>query len=503
MSLTSVQLIGLVAIGVLLYYTVCKKYQWQLLLVLSYVYYFASGAKNIIFILLTTIVTYVTAILVEKLEQKHKKLVLLMALFADFGILAWLKYTNFVIEIINGIIGSEISFFNLLLPLGISFYTFQSTGYVLDVYWKRTNAEKNIFKFALFVAYFPQIMQGPISRFNSLKDELFREHKADFKKIEQALLLILYGLIKKMLIADNAAMYVTATFDKYQEFDGMVIVAVLAYSLQLYGDFSGGIDVVRGISALFDVTLAENFKQPYFAKSITDFWHRWHITLGTWMKDYVFYPVTLSKWMGKFTKFAKKKFGKKLGRSLPICIANIIVFTVVGIWHGAAFKYIVYGLYNGLIIGFSGVMADRYRQTKKKLNINDKASWYTVFQIVRTFVLVNISWLFDRADTVRQALIMLKNMFTKFDISPLINGSLFADNPTYISYMKVQMLAIIIGVIIVFAVSLLKERKVDVAGKIIELPWFIRGAVYLVIIFLLPMIGMPPDSVGGFIYAQF
>lgn len=503
MSLTSLQLIGLVAVGVLLYYTVCKKYQWQLLLVLSYIYYFASGAKNIIFILATTLVTYLTAVFIEKCEDKYRKLILLVALFVDFGILAVLKYTNFVIEIINDLSGGNISFVNLLLPLGISFYTFQSTGYVLDVYWKKTKAEKNVFKLALFVAYFPQIMQGPISRFDSLKNELFKKHDISFKNIEQSLVLILYGLIKKMLIADNAAMYVNATFDKYQEFDGIVIVAVLAYSLQLYGDFSGGIDVVRGISSLFDVTLAKNFKQPYFAKSITDFWHRWHITLGTWMKDYVFYPVTLSKWMGKFSKFAKKKFGKKLGRSLPICIANIIVFTVVGVWHGAAFKYIVYGLYNGLIIGFSGVMADKYRQVKKKLNINDKSKKFITFQIIRTFVLVNISWLFDRADTVKQALVMLKNMFTKFDISPLINGSLFADNPGYIAYMNIQMVAITIGVVIVLLVSIFEERQVDVVSKITELPWAVRGIGYLVIIFLLPMIGMPPDSVGGFIYAQF
>lgn len=503
MSLTSLQLIGLVAVGVFLYYTVCRKYQWQLLLVLSYIYYLASGAKNIIFIITTTVVTYLAAVFIEKSEQKNKKKILIAALFVDFGILAILKYTNFAIDIINNISGGNISFVNLLLPLGISFYTFQSTGYILDVYWKRTPAEKNIFKLALFVSYFPQIMQGPISRFNSLSDELFKKHTAKFEEIEKALILILYGLFKKMIIADNAAMYVNTIFNKYEQFDGLVIVGVLAYSLQLYGDFSGGIDVVRGISELFGVRLVENFKQPYFAKSITDFWHRWHITLGTWMKDYVFYPVTLSKWMGRFQKFAKRKFGKKLGRSLPICIANIIVFLVVGIWHGAACKYIVYGLYNGIIIGFSGIMADRYRAAKKKLNINDKSKGFVLFQIIRTFILVNISWLFDMSADVKQAFIMFKNMFTKFDWTPLFDGSIFADNPGYISYMDIQFIAIAIGIIVVFIISVLKEKKIDVAQKVVSLPWQVRGLMYLAVIFMLPMIGMPPDSVGGFIYAQF
>lgn len=510
MSLTSTYFLVFVGISVLLYYTVCRKMQWQLLLVVSYMYYLASGYRNVIFILSTTIITYIAAITIGNLSKNtdksvkwKEKTVLAAALLMDFGILAVLKYTNFIIGNINAIFHGNVSLVNLLLPLGISFYTFQSTGYLLDVYWKKTNVEKNFLKLALFVSYFPQIMQGPISRFSSLSAEIFKKHKFSMHELEKACQLILYGMFKKMILADNAGMLVNVIFDSYKRFDGMVIVGVLAYSIQLYGDFSGGIDVVRGISKLFGINIVENFKQPYFATSITDFWHRWHITLGTWMKDYVFYPVTLSKWMGKFQKWAKKKFGKKLGRTLPICISNIIVFLLVGVWHGAAWKFIVYGLYNGIIIGFSGLMMDKYKSAKKKIHIDDKKSYYKIFMIIRTFILVNISWLFDRGDTVKQALIMFKNMFLHFDLSPLRDGSIYADMPQFITYRYVQFIALIFGCIVVFIISLLKERKVDVSEKLSRSNVLVRFAVYIIALFALPMLGMPPNMSGGFIYAQF
>ena len=221
----------------------------------------------------------------------------------------------------------------------------------------------------LFCVLFPQILQGPIGRYSRLACQLFEPHAFGLQQITRSLELILWGFFKKMVLADNAAVFADAIFGEPEKYSGLAIAGVLAYSIQLYGDFSGGMDVVQGIAGLFGITLDENFRRPYFAVSVTDFWHRWHITLGTWMKDYVFYPVSLSGFMGKFGKSARKKFGKTLGRALPICIANIIVFLLVGIWHGAAWKFIAYGLYNGLIIGVSGIMAPNYRKWKSALHI--------------------------------------------------------------------------------------------------------------------------------------
>ena len=388
----------------------------------------------------------------------------------------------------------------LLLPLGISFYTFQSSGYLLDVYWKRDTAEKNPFRYALFVSYFPQILQGPIGRHSKMAGQLYEGHKFELSRLCRGTQRILWGFFKKMVLADWSVVFVEAIFGNPDQYHGLAIFGVLFYSIQLYADFSGGMDVVIGISEMFGITLDENFKRPFFSTSITDFWHRWHITLGTWMKDYLFYPLSLSKGMGKFGKFAKKTFGKTYGRALPICVANIVVFLVVGIWHGAAWKFIVYGLYNGIIIGFSGLMAKNYRDWKKKLKINDKSNGWHIFQIVRTFILVNISWFFDRADTIPQAFTMMKNAVTVWkpaqilDISVGMAGSM---------YTIIALIILGLGCVVQFIVSYEQEKNVDVQGAIDKKAKLVKWAVYVMLLVAIAILGMPPNSSGGFIYAQF
>lgn len=510
MSLISMQFLTFVFIAVVGYYLIPKKYQWIWLLIFSYIYYAASGVKYIVFIAYTTIVTYGTGLVLHQFEndsdksksqiKKQKRWVLILALVLDFGMLCVLKYTNFIIGNINVIAHTDIGFVNLLLPLGISFYTFQSAGYIMDVYWKRCEAEKNLFRFALFVSFFPQILQGPIGRYQALAHPLYEQHSFNYLRIERGVQRILWGYFKKLVIADTAAVFVNAIFDGYQAYTGVAVFGVLAYSAQLYGDFSGGMDVVIGVASLFGIELEENFKRPFFAVSITDFWHRWHITLGTWMKDYVFYPLSLSKAMNKFGKFAKKAFGKTYGRALPICVSNIVVFLVVGIWHGAAWKFIVYGLYNGLIIAFSGLMAKKYRDWKKKLGIQDKSRGWKVFQIVRTFILVNISWYFDMADTIPQALTMMKNSVTCFVPGQIMNIRIGTSGP---AYTLLALGILIVSCVVLFVVSLLQERGVRIRDAIAGKPWMFRWAVYIVLIMSLSMLGQPPSTTGGFIYAQF
>lgn len=510
MSLTSLQFLTFVFVAVVGYYLIPKRYQWVWLLTFSYIYYASAGVIYTVFIMYTTLVTYGTGLMIQRAEIKNsenkkkakrdKKLILIIALILVFGMLAVLKYTNFVIDNMNLLFRADISELNLILPLGISFYTFQSAGYIMDVYWNRCAPEKNVFRFALFVSFFPQILQGPIGRYHRLAGQLYEQHSFDYLRIERGLQRILWGYFKKMVIADTASVFVNAIFDDYQTYTGIAVFGVLAYSAQLYGDFSGGMDIVIGISSLFGIELDENFKRPFFAVSITDFWHRWHITLGTWMKDYVFYPLSLSRAMNKFGKFAKKRFGKTYGRALPICVSNLVVFFVVGVWHGAAWKFIIYGLYNGLIIAFSGLMAKNYRDWKKKLRIQDKSAGWRVFQIVRTFILVNISWYFDRADTVSQAFIMIKNSLTCFDPGQILTIHV---SQLRLIYTGAYLAVLILACIIWFIISLLQERGVHIRSAIAAKPWVIRWAVYLVLIMAIPMLGQLPDTTGGFIYAQF
>ncbi len=509
MSFISMEFLVFVFVAVSGYYLIPKKFQWIWLLVFSYIYYLSSGVEYGIFIVYTTVVTYAAGRLLELIDRrekekerlrKQKRRVILAALLLDFGLLAVLKYTNFAISNINALFGAEFEYQNLLLPLGISFYTFQSVGYIMDVYWKRCEAERNLFRFALFVSFFPQILQGPIGRYHRLAHQLYEPHSFQLQRIQFGLQRIVWGYFKKLVIADTAAIFVNAAFDEYQQYPGLAVVGVLAYCAQLYGDFSGGMDVVIGIAELFGIRMDENFKRPFFSVSITDFWHRWHITLGTWMKDYVFYPFSLSRLMNRFGKFTKKCFGKTYGRLMPICLANIVVFLVVGVWHGAAWKFIVYGLYNGVIIAFSGLMANHYKKWIRFFRINAKSRGYHVFQIVRTFVLVNISLYFDRADTLSQAFAMMKNALTCFRPAEILEVHVGTAGTTY----TVMALGVLLfGCAVQFVVSCLEERGVQLREALAGKAWILRWAVYLAVLFAIPMLGQPPDSTGGFIYAQF
>ena len=497
-----------VGIAVIGYYLIPKRFQWIWLLIFSYIYYASSGIKILFFLLYTTITTYGTGRLLDRVNHKElprneaksrKRRILIGCLLLNFGMLAVLKYTNFAIENVNAIFHAGISFQKLILPLGISFYTFQSMGYIIDVYWGKYEAEKNPFRFALFVSFFPQLLQGPIGRFDRLARQLYEQHSFDLLKAQYALQLMLWGFFKKLVLADRAAVVVNQVFQNYTQYSGVTnIVAVLMYSIQLYMDFSGGMDVVMGVAALFGVELDQNVKRPYFATSITDFWHRWHITLGTWMKDYIFYPVSLSKWMGKFGKWSKKAFGKKTGRVVPICVANIIVFLVVGIWHGAAWKYIAYGLYNGLIIAVSSLLAPLYRKGFEKFHINPKSGAWHVVQILRTFLLVNISWYFDMAVSLSAAFAMMKSTVTGFSLATLTDGSLMMLGLDKLDYMILAM-----GCLVAFLISFLKERGIQIRESLGRKPLVIRWAVYGMLVFGIPMFGYVMTTTGGFIYAQF
>lgn len=508
MSLISMEFLLFVLAAAVGYYLIPKKYQWLWLLVFSYIYYASSGVRLLVFLVYTTGTTYVAGRFLEKVEQKElpkkeakvaKRRILTIGLLLNFGMLAVLKYTNFAVANVNAIFHTSFSFQKWMLPLGISFYTFQSMGYLLDVYWGKCKAEKNPLRFALFVSFFPQILQGPIGRFDRLAVQLYQEHRFDLQRIQYALQLILWGFFKKLVLADRAAVVVNQVFLNYTQYSGVLnLVAVLMYSVQLYMDFSGGMDVVMGVASLFGIELDPNFKRPYFAVSITDFWHRWHITLGTWMKDYVFYPVSLSKWMGRIGKWSKKMFGKKTGRVIPICIANLIVFLLVGVWHGAAWKFIAYGLYHGLIISISSLMTPLYRKGLEVFSINQKSGGWKVVQILRTFFLINISWYFDMAVSLSAAFAMMKTTVTGFSLSAFKDGSLLALGLDQLDY-----LILLVGCLVVFFISFLQERGVKIRESLAAKPLLLRWAVYGMLLFGIPMFGYVMTTTGGFIYAQF
>lgn len=523
MSFTTFEFFLFIAAAVVIYYVIPKKLQWIWLLIISYVYYASYDISTVWMLLLTTYVTYRGGILLDRLNEqkpqdgisreekkdfkknivrKKKKIVLAMVLIA-FGMLGIMKYTNFMLGNIDAVLrlfgsGKQIGVLNLTLPLGISFYTFQSISYVVDVYRGKHKAQGNFFKHALFVSFFPQLLQGPIGRYERLGSQLYEGHSYNLKELQFGVQRILWGFFKKMVLADRVNVAVLLIFHNYWNYGGWYnVLGVLLYSIQLYADFSGGIDIVIGIAQMFGITMDENFRQPYFSRSISEFWRRWHITLGTWMKDYIFYPFSLSKSMAKFGKWSKKKFGNNVGKLLPVGLADILVFFVVGVWHGAAWKYIMYGIYNGVIVAGSGMLAPVYAKIQEKLHINPKKWWYQGFCIIRTFILVNIGFYFDMANDLRAANAMLVQTVTKAHISQLSMAAVKAVGLT-----SQDLLIVIAGCIIIFVVSLLKEKGINIRETIASYNIVIRWIIYIVFIMFILIYGST-STTSDFIYANF
>ncbi len=277
----------------------------------------------------------------------------------------------------------------------------------------------------MFVSFFPQLIQGPINRFKELQNQLITGNNFSFDNMQSGTQTILWGLFKKLVIADRAAVLVNSVIPNYEKYDGTIIlIAMIMYCIQLYMDFSGGIDIVTGVSKLFGIKIAQNFNRPIFATSYADFWRRWHMSLGAWMKDYLFYPISLSKPFIKFGKFVRGHIKGKLGKIIPVSIATFIVYFAIGIWHGASFKYIAFGLWNGMIITLAILFEPLFISIKEKLKINDKNAFYKFFQMLRTSIIVLFGRYITRAPRFMAAVSMISITFTKFSIDAIKNGEL-------------------------------------------------------------------------------
>jgi len=503
------------------YYLCPDRFKWMLLLLVSYFYYAYCGVRALPFMVLTTLSTWGGALVIGSIGEKSKaelkarkaeldaagkkalkakakqkqRIVFWAVLLLNFGVLGLVKYTSPVLEMI----GRRPQ--DLLLPLGISFYTFQSMGYLIDVANGKYAPERNPAKFALFVSFFPQLIQGPIARHDQLAHQLLTPHRFDWNHITRGALLILWGFFKKKVIADRALPLVSEVFGGHAPYGGAVIViAVLFYSLQQYCDFSGGIDLVTGIAELFGVRLAPNFKRPYFAVSLGDFWRRWHISLGAWMRDYVFYPFALTKPVSNLSKAAKKRFGADFGRALPAALGNIVVFLLVGIWHGLSMNYVLWGLYNGLILAMSALLEPLYKRTNERLGERIVASRaFYVWRVLRTFIIVNIGWYFDRALRGMDAFAMLGKTFFAPSFAQLSDGTLLSLGLAASDY---TILAF--STLILIAVSVLQERGMHIRDRVLALPALPRVILLYAFMYFVLVYFMGAGSANaGFMYAIF
>lgn len=534
MLFTSYSFIGFITLVFILYYTFPKKWQWQFLLAASYVFYFIASPSYLIFIGVTTVSTYFVGLKLDallavqgeylkankgaitreekkayKAQMKHRMWKWLLAcLLFNLGILAVLKYTNFMIANINGVLNAfhsdgQLSFVNLVLPMGISFYTFQTMGYIIDVYRGTCKAEKNLFRLALFVSFFPQLVQGPISRFSDLAKSLYERHDFDTRVVAYGLYRILWGYFKKMVVADRILPAVTTIIQDPDTYQGaFVLVGMLFYALELYADFTGGIDITIGIAETMGITVTENFERPYLSKNIKVYWKRWHITMGTWFTDYIFYPISVCKPMLKFSKFSRNKFGDFIGKRVPVYLSSFVVWFTTGIWHGASWNFIVWGLMNFVVIMISQECEPLYKKFHKRFDVKGK-KWYGAFEIIRTVLLMSSLRMFDCYRDVPLTFRMFGNMFTHFNPMAL-NASAFLG----LGLTGADYLVLVIGLAVMIAVSLLEEKKGGSHGvrdRIFALPavWkYAIFAVLVIVVILFGAYGIGYDQ-SQFIYNQF
>ncbi len=477
MVFTSMHYLVFLPLVVAAYYTFPNSFRWAILLIAS-LYFYACWSVWILPCLLVVIfVSYIVGLLVAAdnkslIHTVKRKYVLICGGFVLIGILLFFKYLNFFIdqmEIISFIIGKPQVYprVRFITPVGISFFVFQSLGYVIDVYQGKAKPETHIGKYALFIAFFPHIAQGPIDRSNNLLLQINGEHPFDYVKVRNSLVLILWGVFKKIVVADRLAIFVDTVFDNVANYSGLVCwIAAFFYSFQIYCDFSGYTDIALGSAKLMGFNLMENFNAPYLATSIADFWRRWHISLSSWFRDYLYIPLGGNRVSG-----------------IRWAVNIFVVFLISGIWHGAAWTFILWGCLHGAF-QIIGKMKRKY--------INNQTIVLKIFNVLVTFILVTLLWALFRSTSISNWLTILVRMFSispGMDLSAVVNN-----NELVLSF-------ILIGIIALFDIT---NTKISIINAVEELVLPIRWLIYLTVLFTIIMFGrygsLTSDS---FIYFRF
>lgn len=494
-------------IVVLVYYCIPKKLRYIWLLATSYYFYMQWNPLYITLLFFCTLLTYLCGRIIQKLkdanrdiQQKKQKLCLVMCLLLNLSILGFFKYVNFGIGILNHFLSfihmNQIGFtHDVLLPVGISFYTLQALGYLIDVYRGDIYAEKNFLKYALFVSFFPQLVAGPIERSKNLLVQLHAPQSFKYDNLRKGCLLVLYGLFLKMVIADRAAVIVDTVYENSSGYPGFYIaVATAFFAIQIYCDFYGYSTIARGSALIMGIRLMDNFNAPYYARSVKEFWRRWHISLSGWFRDYLYIPLG----------------GNRKGQARKEC--NLLaVFAVSGLWHGASLSFVFWGLLNGIyqvvedlagkIKGCMVKYGDRWSWlADEKTEGKNKRFSGELFQTVLTFALVTFAWLFFRAGGLEDALLILRYLFSENNWYVLFDGSLYELGVAR-NYMTVLLLSILALVV----VDYYKYHGRDVADMILCQGWWFRVMINMLMIFVILLYGCYGElyDIQQFIYFQF
>ena len=426
---------------------------------------------------------------IKKAFNRRARGVLALAVIAHIALILVLKYSGFFLENVNALFGTVFSVPAFVKPLGLSFFILQSVSYLVDVYRQTIPADRNILRLGLFLGFFPGIVEGPICRYEQTAQALWEAGPIRYENLCLGLQRIAFGLMKKLVIADRLNPVVEELFSQSNSYPGyMSLLGGILYTLQLYADFSGSMDAVCGTARIFGITMPENFKRPFFSKNISEFWTRWHITLGTWFRDYIFYPVTMSGPLKKLTGAARKKLGNHFGPLVAGSIALLCVWFSNGLWHGAAWHYVAFGLYHFVLILMGNIFAPYLKKVNDRLGLSSEKKLFHLWQMLRTTVLVIFGELIFRADSMSMAFTLLKNIFAHFDLT----GFAYNDLKAALSAADCDVLdLLIVGITtgIVLVISILQEKGIRIRETLNEKPIAVRWAVWYALILFVIIFG--------------
>lgn len=466
---------------VVLYFALPQRFRWAWLLAASYYFYMCWRPAYILLIVASTLIDYVAGLQLGRCERPVlRRFWLGASLVVNLGLLFFFKYFNFFSGSVGGlwaVLGFEYEppLLDVLLPVGISFYTFQTLSYTIDVYRREREPERNLGVFALYVAFFPQLVAGPIERSTRLLPQFFEKHEFSHERLRSGLSLMLWGFFKKVVIADTVAIYVNEVYGSPESYSGLpVLIATYFFAFQIFCDFSGYSDIAIGAAKVMGFELMENFRRPYHARSIGEFWKRWHISLSTWFRDYVYIPLG--------------------GNRVPVprwYLNLIVVFAVSGLWHGADWTFLVWGLLHGFYL-VAGIRTKAVRDRLAAFLLPGRLEVLRApLSVLLTFHLVVLSWVFFRAPDVETALAMLIQMFSAFSLL----------DPAVLAPMDWPHMAVALGGIGLMECVHALQTRGSVRERIFALPLPLRWAVYYAGIFL--TITFASVEVQEFIYFQF
>ena len=488
MLFNSLQFLLYFPIVVLCYFLIPYRFRWIWLLGASYYFYMNWNPKYALLIMTSTIITYLSGRYLEKASEikdhlrrdKLKKWCVGISFSSNLAILFFYKYFNFVNESVSAVfaklgIGWHMPNFDVLLPVGISFYTFQALSYTMDVYRGDLKAEKHFGRYALFVSFFPQLVAGPIERSNQLLPQFYEKYDFDYDRVRDGLLLMLWGLFKKIVIADRLAVLVNTIYNNPTDYQGLpLIVATIFFAFQIYCDFSSYSDIAIGAARVMGYELMNNFNRPYFSKSIADFWRRWHISLSTWFRDYLYFPMggsRVSQW--------------KRYRNI------FVVFLVSGLWHGASWNFVIWGALHGIYQIISIVSQPLRDKIVKIFEIKRETYGHKLYKTIATFILVDIAWVFFRANTFKDAVYILKNMFK---INTLGLGKIGLSSSNF----KLSLLLIIL----LISIQTVQKKRTIIKELLKENLW-VRWLIYIGSIIFILTFGEYGETIPSFLYFQF